>query len=685
MIRLAAVAPATVPPHLTGGGIVAASLQAQDTLTGHFVDSVVVRSPLPDPLVPIVQWIFQKPGWLMAGGIVVGAVVAIAAIVYLWRRRRAIGTWLVTRQRGTKLLMLAAVGAVLLLMVGTGVKAYDYMMHDNDFCRGCHIFVPSGQVFVRPDTGTYLLVNMLEGKHDTLSCHACHPFELQAQTKELFYWIVQRPEKIPPHSKVPRHVCEGCHVQGEAKKTWARIASTAGHRTHLESDSSALKDVACLTCHARSAHRFQPADTTCAQRGCHLTDDVRIRLGRMAVRFEAANKARLPNEEKLYCNACHQFTAEAQFVSRDSAAGILTPGSRQCFGCHEMRALLATFDPAKEPHRGSCGMCHNPHTDVKPADALKSCDDAKCHADWRSVAFHTGKAHKKVAQQCQTCHIPHAARVDASDCVGCHEAVRKGGGKFQPPVPFDTTKALQQSSRLIEPGRARGRGGDPPSDDPSVGERPARPVAPADTFSHARHRKLSCITCHTTTSQTRTLTFEPPRGCQICHHQKPAKSNCVTCHQASELAEPESASVQVAVGGHSAKPRQVSFDHTKHTDLACIECHTTSVTLAPQPAAATCTSCHDDHHAAGRDCASCHRTADIMTAHAPPVDAHQACVRCHAERTVGRLEPTRSFCLACHGSETDHHAEKECTVCHLQATPEGYRTRLTSTSMGKVP
>src|SRR6476659_8608167 len=105
MIRLAAVAPATVPPHVTGGGIVAASLQAQDPLTGHFVDSVVVRSPLPDPLVPIVQWIFQKPGWLMAGGIVVGAVVAIAAIVYLWGRRRAIGTWLVTRQRGTKLLM----------------------------------------------------------------------------------------------------------------------------------------------------------------------------------------------------------------------------------------------------------------------------------------------------------------------------------------------------------------------------------------------------------------------------------------------------------------------------------------------------------------------------------------------------------------------------------------------------
>jgi len=41
------------------------------------------------------------------------------------------------------------------------------------------------------------------------------------------------------------------------------------------------------------------------------------------------------------------------------------------------------------------------------------------------------------------------------------------------------------------------------------------------------------------------------------------------------------------------------------------------------------------------------------------------------------LTPTRSFCLTCHDAEVDHYAPKECTVCHLQATPEGYRTRLT--------
>ena len=227
--------------------------QQQDTLTGRFIDSVVVKSVVPDPLVPIVQWIFQRPSWVMITGIVVGAMAGVAVLTLLWRRRSTIARWLGTRDRVVKLGLIGVVGALLLLLVGGGVAANNYMMHDNDFCRGCHIFVPSGQAWVKPDTGTYLLVNKMEGAHDSLSCHACHPFEIKAQAKELFFWIADRPEEVPPHSKVPRKTCEGCHVTGAAKKTWQRIASTAGHRVHLESDSSALKDATCLTCHARSA------------------------------------------------------------------------------------------------------------------------------------------------------------------------------------------------------------------------------------------------------------------------------------------------------------------------------------------------------------------------------------------------------------------------------------------------
>jgi hypothetical protein len=653
-------------------------MQVQDSLTGRLVDSVVVRSPLPDPLIPLVQWIFQRPPWVMISGIVIGGVLALAIAVLLWRRRRLIGQWLLTRDRGVKLALGGALGVVLLLLLGAGLKVNNYVMHDNDFCSGCHIFVPSGQLFVHPDTGTYLLVNKVEGAHDSLSCHSCHPFDIKAQSKELYYWITARPDRIPPHAKVPRQICEDCHVRGDAKETWQRIASTAGHRTHLESDSSALEDVACLTCHARTAHRFQPADTTCAQKGCHLTDEVKIKLGSMAARFERPASTSRANEEQLYCNSCHQFTAEAQFVSLDSAAGSLRPGERQCLGCHEMRRLLTAFDPDKDPHGGSCGMCHNPHTDARPTDALKSCAEGNCHSNWRSVPFHVGAAHRRVAQRCQTCHQPHAARVDASDCTGCHTEVRKGGGRIQPPLPFDTTEALRQSMRLVEPGRSRGRG-DAPAPDPPRGDLSAS-SSPADTFSHKRHRQLACITCHTTTSRRSDLTFEPPRGCQICHHQRPARAQCSTCHESRELVPAEEVTVQVAVPDHQPRARRVGFEHASHSEGACVQCHTEPVSLEPKAEVATCAACHTEHHqtvgTGSRACADCHRTSQILEAHARPIDAHSRCSGCHEAETVTSLTPTRSFCLACHATDVDHYTPKQCTLCHFLESPEGYRAHL---------
>ena len=463
-------------------------------------------------------------------------------------------------------------------------------------------------------------------------------------------------------------------MQGDAKKTWQRIASTAGHRTHLESDSSALKDVACLTCHARTAHRFQPADTTCAQKGCHLTDDVQIRLGRMAARFEPLS-APLPNEEQLYCNSCHQFTAEAQFVSLDSAAGSLRPAQTQCFSCHEMRRLLASFDPDEDPHGGSCGMCHNAHTDVKPKDALKSCTDANCHSNWRSVPFHVGAAHRKVAQRCETCHQPHAARVDASDCTGCHTEIRRGGGRMRPPLPFDTTRALQQSLHLVEPGRSRGRGDAPPPDTPP-GSAISAASSPSDTFSHQRHRRVACITCHNTTSKRNDLTFEPPRGCQICHHQAPARSQCSSCHQTDELESAHPVTVRVTVDDHPPRPRPVSFAHSQHASLACVQCHTIPVSLQSEARAASCLACHDQHHQGQSDCAACHRTAQIIPAHAAPTDAHAGCGECHDQSTVNSLTPRRAFCLTCHSPSADHYAPRECSECHFQSSPEDYRAHL---------
>ena len=428
----------------------------QDSLSLHrsVVDSVVIRSPLPDPLVPVVQWLFQKPGWLMLSGLVFAAVLGITVIVLAWRRRRAIGRWVVTRDRWIQLALGGGLLTFLGLAIATGWKGHHYVLYDNDFCRGCHIFVPSGRIVERPDTGAYLLVNAVEGKHDTLSCHACHPFELKAQTRTLIAWMTDRPEEIPPHGKVPRRICEQCHVQGAAKETWQRITTTAGHRVHLESDSL-QGTVDCLSCHAPSAHRFVPTDSTCAnQQGCHLAQEVAVKLGKMA------------GQTDLHCARCHPFSAEVpRLATRDSAAGTLVPGSRQCLACHAMQDRLREFDPAKDPHSATCGMCHNPHTNVQPKDAIRSCASAQCHAAWRDVVFHAGAAHRRVSQRCELCHTPHAARVDASDCTGCHDQVReRSRGRFKPPVPFDTTEALQpaaeaqvgDTTRLVRQARSLG-------------------------------------------------------------------------------------------------------------------------------------------------------------------------------------------------------------------------------------
>ena len=459
--------------------VAAASVIAQDTATvrvhghGEVLDSTVDHTLLPDTVTPIIQWIFQKPPWVMWGGVILAAILGLVALWWLRGHIKQVLQYLASRSAIVKLALGGSVFLILLGIVAAGMKSYDFAMNDNRFCNGCHVFVPSGQVIERPDSGDYTLVNKVEGKHDSLNCHACHAFNARKETVKMILWMSGvRDSTIPEHGKVARDVCEKCHEQGAAKETWQAIAKTAGHRTHLESDSSALQGkVECLTCHARSAHRFAPVDSTCSQRGCHLTEEVKIRLGRMA------------GQTGLHCMVCHRFTRVVpELATFDSAKGALRPGSKQCFSCHAMRERLADFNPERDPHGGNCGMCHNPHENVKPKDALKSCADAGCHADWKKVDFHEGKAHRKVATRCETCHTPHAARVDASDCVGCHQGAKaRAEQRLHPPMPFDTLKALQQyvrtgRHRAASPARQGRRTNRRPA---GADARPTRSIAPA--------------------------------------------------------------------------------------------------------------------------------------------------------------------------------------------------------------
>jgi nitrate/TMAO reductase-like tetraheme cytochrome c subunit len=654
-------------------------------------DSVVVQSPLPGGIAQVVRFLLNTvPPWVQAGGVVVAVVVAAFVLRVLFRHRSAIRGWLASRGGGVKLALAAAAVVLIAGTAGIGAATWNYTQHSNDFCVGCHVMNPAFQKF-----------GDVENKHGKLSCHECHQQSLLASGRQLYLWVAERPEKIGKHAKVANKVCESCHVTADTA-TWQRIASTAGHRVHLESDSSALKNLQCVTCHGVELHRFKPVTETCGQSNCHKASETGIVLGRMGA------------QTVLHCTSCHAFTADVPaLATRDSARGTLVPGKPECLGCHEMQKVLADFDEAKDPHGGKCGTCHHPHVQKTPAAAVTSCATAGCHANWRDEPFHVGANHKKVGAQCLTCHMPHRATADASACEGCHLSVR-ARGKLRPPLPFDTTRALRrvgtptapqppeatypESRHSVMTGSVSGGGPGPESSDDamvferdeatpepdSAGVRLSRPPpAKADSFPHARHVKFACLECHETGTGHGRLTFEAPRGCAICHHQAPTAARCASCHRPEKYAAAKHATVTVTVPGHQPNPRPVDFLHSLHATRTCVECHTTPVTLAPSPTKAQCKDCHSEHHALGGNCSACHTIAEPKAEHRTLEAAHQRCDACHTATTIAELTPTRNFCSACHAAKAKgHYDQKECSVCHFLAEPRVYRSRLLTSRPG---
>jgi hypothetical protein len=680
-----------------------AAVRVQDSAAAlpqlHFtpVDSVVVESPLPAGVATVVRFLMNNvPPWVQIGGVIVGAVIAAAIAVWMFRNRLRISQWLQTRTRT----MQWALGVMFVLAVtaagATGTATWNYTQHSNDFCTGCHVMNPAFQKF-----------SDIENKHAKLSCHDCHQQSIFASARQLYFWVAERPAAIKVHSKVPNEICATCHITPDTAR-WQRVAATAGHRVHLESDSSVLQGLQCVTCHGVDVHQFQPVDKTCGQSGCHQPKDTKIVLGKMA------------SQTALHCAGCHNFTADVPaLATRDSAAGTLVPGKAQCLGCHAMSAVMKDFSEGKDPHGGKCGTCHNPHTQTTPAAAAASCASSGCHANWADNPFHSGPRHQKLGEQCLICHEPHASKIDASNCEGCHERVRAKGRR--PPVPFDTSAVLRRADTVAALSFAHTpsvtsapavwtpvhyqRVPVPESDEhePSLFDEagtgfdeawtgdddvlelppPAPPVPPvaaalvADTFPHSRHTTLACLECHKTGSGHGDLRFVAPRGCAICHHQSPKTSKCEACHQPAKYGAVKPVTVTVTVPGRAPKPRDVAFAHAQHANTPCVECHTTPVTLAPAPAKATCNDCHAEHHDAGRGCAACHTMAQPKDAHATPTSAHQQCDACHTAATIARLTPNRNLCGTCHAAQwKGHYDAKECSACHFLTTPAAYKAKL---------
>lgn len=673
----------------------AAAAQADSTalIPPHGVASeVVVKNPVPGVVGRMFQVAFNLPSWLQAGGAVVGGLVALYILSIIYKRREEIGAWLGRQSQGYKI-GLATIAAVMLIGAGgVGYAGNHYMEHDNDFCVGCHVMGGAWNAFQKSE-------------HRKLQCHSCHRQSMLVSAIQLVNWVAEKPQDIPKHAKVPTAVCSECHVQSKSDSGWKRIIATAGHRVHLKSDSSALKNVQCVTCHGQEVHRFKPVDKTCGQTGCHESKDTKIVLGSMA------------GQTSQHCTGCHTFTRVVpENISIDSTRKYLraTGTAGSCFGCHEMTKKLKGFEAQNDKgHNGVCGTCHNPHKQTVPKQAYSSCTNAGCHTDLASKSkFHAGIP-QHATNSCGECHKAHEWKAVGRECVDCHKnifngtpgsekAVKASNPSNSPPPAGASKSGTRSSSAGAEPTllrpialahavssrhtrgavhsrirvarrvawrRVRWQG-----NSTSASAKGAQTAPPKDTpaFSHKTHKVLACGGCHDQKNSHGTVTVKKAVDCATCHHAADRPVACQGCHTNKNGLEKNYAkTVTMKIADKAPSSRTLQFNHQNHRDLDCKGCHTNGVLLGVTK---DCASCHDNHHAPERACATCHRTTKTLHDRS----AHDGCAgsTCHTNAAVLALPTSRTTCLVCHADQATHKPKRECAECHAVTwTPVARSTR----------
>lgn len=180
-------------------------------------------------------------------------------------------------------------------------------------------------------------------------------------------------------------------------------------------------------------------------------------------------------------------------------------------------------------------------------------------------------------------------------------------------------------------------------------------------FDHRRHERLLCRNCHGTGEQHRTLLVRTATDCARCHHDASRVGTCRDCHAPATLPEPGAVAVSLKLTVvDTARTRTLPFGHARHAQVACVECHGTPITLAPNRA---CASCHVEHHRAEANCSACHST---ISRSVHPRHSHLSCsgTNCHASAVAPRPALSRNLCLTCHPEQRTHETPRPCAACH---------------------
>jgi hypothetical protein len=269
--------------------------------------------------------------------------------------------------------------------------------------------------------------------------------------------------------------------------------------------------------------------------------------------------------------------------------------------------------PPDEPHHGDCGLCHNPHEQETPHDAVKTCANSGCHESPDSITpMHRGLPAGKL-QDCVACHQAHTFRISnaqSAQCANCHRTA--------PETP---------------------------------------------RFPHSRHQSVGCATCHGMTEKHGELKITSPQQCQSCHHTTQVAANCTACHAANEFAAQPIGKTQTLAIANTTKTRQLSFRHQQHSSVACAQCHRDP--LSRSAANVQCKACHDSHHKATSNCMACHPPTSTK-AHTRNVHVGCAGSSCHKTlpAALASVPHTRQFCLACHQNMVSHRPSGNCADCH---------------------
>lgn len=257
-------------------------------------------------------------------------------------------------------IILAAVVILVIAAILGGYRFYDYVENDPRFCGSCHIMQTAWQTWQ-------------QGPHKSVNCHTCHRQNIQDRTRIVWSWAISSIEKIPPHTRLDRSVCEGCHINDKVK--WPQIAKTAGHKIHVMK-----AELQCLSCHLPSLHAVKPKVEDCAK--CHA--QAWLNIGGM---------------RGFHCTTCHRFLVPQE-------AG-LEPKRELCLACHQAMQLKGETFPVAGPMKFECANCHKPHTQP----VLRFSDCLGCHPKVAEDKMHF---EMKALTRCVTCHRPHSWKVVAA-------------------------------------------------------------------------------------------------------------------------------------------------------------------------------------------------------------------------------------------------------------------------------